>query len=61
MSLEEAEKHPAGAGRNEPDPLEKPKYVLSKHREGVIADNSLKRDQNKLLITNTVCRTLGRS
>ena len=24
MSLEEAEKHPAGAGRNEPDPLEKP-------------------------------------
>lgn len=27
MSIEEAEKHPAGAGRNEPDPLEKPKYV----------------------------------
>lgn len=25
MSGEEAEKHPAGAGRNEPDPLEKPK------------------------------------
>ncbi|XP_071147847.1 otoferlin-like isoform X5 [Mytilus edulis] len=24
MSIEEAEKHPAGAGRNEPDPLEKP-------------------------------------
>lgn len=25
MSSEEAEKHPAGLGRNEPDPLEKPK------------------------------------
>lgn len=24
-SQEEAEKHPAGQGRNEPDPLEKPK------------------------------------
>ena len=32
MSAEEAEKHPAGAGRNEPDPLEKPKYVLSENR-----------------------------
>lgn len=25
MTSEEAEKHPAGLGRNEPDPLEKPK------------------------------------
>jgi len=25
-TVEEAEKHPAGQGRNEPDPLEKPKY-----------------------------------
>jgi len=27
FSADEAEKHPAGQGRNEPDPLEKPKYV----------------------------------
>lgn len=26
LTAEEAEKHPAGAGRNEPDPLDKPKY-----------------------------------
>lgn len=25
MTTEEAEKHPAGLGRSEPDPLEKPK------------------------------------
>jgi len=28
MTAEEAEKNPAGYGRDEPDPLEKPKYVL---------------------------------
>jgi hypothetical protein len=27
FTSDEAEKHPAGQGRNEPDPLEKPKYV----------------------------------
>ena len=27
MNVEDAEKHPAGQGRNEPDPLEKPKWV----------------------------------
>jgi len=27
LTTEEAEKHPAGLGRNEPDPLEKPKYI----------------------------------
>lgn len=25
LTVEEAEKHPAGMGRNEPDPLDKPK------------------------------------
>lgn len=29
LTKEEAEKNPAGYGRNEPDPLEKPKYVKS--------------------------------
>lgn len=29
LTKEEAEKNPAGYGRNEPDPLEKPKYVQS--------------------------------
>lgn len=28
LTKEEAEKNPAGYGRNEPDPLEKPKYFL---------------------------------
>lgn len=28
MTADEAEKNPAGLGRDEPDPLEKPKYVL---------------------------------
>lgn len=27
LATEEAEKIPAGVGRNEPDPLDKPKYV----------------------------------
>ena len=27
LTKDEAEKNPAGLGRNEPDPLEKPKYV----------------------------------
>ncbi len=27
MTAEEAEKHPAGLARNEPEPLDKPKYV----------------------------------
>ena len=27
LSVEEAEKHPAGLGRSEPEPLEKPKSV----------------------------------
>ena len=29
MTGDEAEKSPAGLGRDEPDPLEKPQYVLS--------------------------------
>jgi len=29
LMLEEAEKHPAGLARNEPDPLDKPKYTQS--------------------------------
>lgn len=29
LTTEEAEKVPVGLGRNEPDPLEKPKYVLN--------------------------------
>lgn len=28
LTKEEAEKNPAGYGRNEPDPLEKPKYFI---------------------------------
>lgn len=28
LSIEEAEKNPAGLGRNEPDPLDKPKYKI---------------------------------
>lgn len=29
LTQEEAEKNPAGLGRNEPDPLDKPKYEIN--------------------------------
>ena len=31
MTADEAEKHQAGLARNEPDPLDKPKYVYRRH------------------------------
>lgn len=35
LTVEDAEKNPAGLGRDEPDPLEKPKFVfLNKIAQG---------------------------
>lgn len=40
LTKEEAEKNPAGFGRNEPDPLDKPKYVNNNNRgKNVIRSN----------------------
>lgn len=71
LTQEEAEKNPTGQGRNEPDPLEKPKYVqcfsfrsiILEYKFLTLDDNSITRSVRKkyvifIIVSSTLFRQI---